>query len=82
MHLQAQSAFQWRMFGGTTLLSALVDTEAWSEWLGVQVLPGYEKRVLALGVIAMPGAKPPEGNAASLLGMQALRLMLLEEPPP
>ena len=71
-----------KVFGGTTLLSALVDTEAWSQWLGAPVLPGYEKRVLALGVIAMPGAKPPEGHAASLLGMQALRLMLLEEPPP
>ena len=71
-----------KVFGGTTLLSALVDTQAWSQWLGVPVRPGYDKRVLALGVIAMPGGTPLTGHAASLAGMQALRLMLLEEAAP
>lgn len=71
-----------RVFGGTTLLSALVDANAWARWMGQPLHPELANRTLALGVVAMPGAGAPGGHAAGQVGMQALRLLLSQESPP
>lgn len=66
-----------KVYGGTTLLTALVDMRALSQWSERAPLLPQVGPMLALGVIAMPGAGAVEGHAASQIGMGLVRELLL-----
>ena len=68
-------------FGGTTTLSALVDTQEWSQWSGQPVPPPLGNRVLSIGVLAMPNEQAPRIHAASFLGMALIRQLLIPSMP-
>jgi len=66
-----------KVYGGTTLLTALIDLPALAQWSERAPALAPAGPMLALGVIAMPGAGPNEGHAASQIGMGLLREVLL-----
>ncbi len=66
-----------KVYGGTTLLTALIDMRALSQWSERAPLLPEAGPVLALGVIAMPGSVAGEGHAASQIGMGLVRELLM-----
>ncbi len=65
-----------KVYGGTTLLTALVDVQALGRWAERTPLLPNAGPMLALGVIAMPAPGAGEGHAASQIGMGLLRELL------
>ncbi len=67
-----------KVYGGTTVLTALVDVQTLARLTHrVPLLPDAGP-MLALGVIAMPAPGAGEGHAASQIGMGLLRELLSE----
>jgi hypothetical protein len=65
-----------KVYGGTTLLTALVDVQALGQWAEATPLLSDTGPMLALGVIAMPAPGAGEGHAASQIGMGLVRELL------
>lgn len=64
------------VYGGTTLMTALVDVQALGRWAEKTPLLTDTGPLLALGVIAMPASDTGGGHAASQIGMGLLRELL------
>jgi hypothetical protein len=71
-----------KVYGGTTLLTALIDTQALAHWTNTPALLSGAGPVLTLGVIAMPESSSGQGHAASQIGMALIGQMLSKERPP
>lgn len=64
------------VYGGTTLMTALVDVQTLGRWAERPPLLPNTGSMLALGVIAMPASGAGEGHAASQIGMGLLHELL------
>jgi len=71
-----------KVYGGTTVLTALVDTQALSAWSGKPLALPSMPSVLSIGVIAMPQGGAASGHAASQIGMGLVRQLLAQEAKP
>lgn len=71
-----------KVYGGTTVLTALVDTQALSAWSGKPLALPSMPPMLSIGVIAMPKGGAASGHAASQIGMGLLRQLLAQESRP
>jgi hypothetical protein len=71
-----------KVYGGTTVLTALVDTQALSAWSGKPLALPAMPSMLSIGVIAMPQGSAASGHAASQIGMGLLRQLLAQEAKP
>jgi hypothetical protein len=71
-----------KVYGGTTVLTGLVDTRALSAWSGKPVMGPSLPSMLSIGVIAMPRGGAASGHAASQIGMGLVRQLLANEAKP
>jgi hypothetical protein len=64
------------VYGGTTLMTALIDVQTLGRWAERTPLIPNSGAMLAMGVIAMSASGASDGHAASQIGMGLLRELL------
>lgn len=69
-------SFQDKANAGTTLMTAIVDTERWSNWFNRPLKPSLKRRVLSIGVISQAVNTKATAPHASHVGMHVIKEFL------